>query len=333
MFRTFHNILQLPIILSKISYNLRKQKRYLHKNFDSIINTAFADNDGTLQEKDSQKIYQYYGLAVPAILGEAMCALRKTPMTNNERWVCTCLGSITGLFDDFLDEMSLPEDQIKKLVLVPEKVKAKTSAEKLFLNFYLSALANAAHPDIIKNQLMKVHYAQIASIEQTKSEVTNKRILEITREKGGESVVFYQTALAHHPDKVEKKAMFLLGAAMQLENDIFDIYKDNYNNINTIATKTKKIADLRKLYKNEIDNFISALSKTKYSSKQKMYFLNIIMPVLNRGWVCLDAYQHLELQNNNNFNLNTFNRRQLICDMEKPINFLKTAHYQIHNNY
>jgi hypothetical protein len=42
---------------------------------------------------------------------------------------------------------------------------------------------------------------------------------------------------------------------MQLENDIFDIHKDYQDNVVTLATTTKNIADLKKSISNYIMRF------------------------------------------------------------------------------
>ncbi len=332
MANTLKNIVQLPLILWKITSSLSFQKKYLHNNIDCIINKAFAENDGTIKTKDSTKIYQYYGLAVPAILGEAFCELRGVKLTDDERWVLTCLGAITGLFDDFIDEMKMSEEQIEKLVLYPEKVVPDNSSEKLFLKFYTSALKTSNKPQNIKSQLIEVHHAQLASTEQENPDTSYNRILEITQQKGGESVVFYRTALNNIPDNSETKALFQLGATMQLENDIFDIYKDHQARINTIPARTKDIKHLKELYESEITKFKDLTFAIKTPDKNIKKFLNMVMPVLNRGFVCLKNLQKLQTIHQV-FNIQNFTRKQLICDMENPINFLLTAYYQVKQDY
>jgi hypothetical protein len=50
-------------------------KKHLQQNILPLLNVAKQSNDGSLDESDFKKITHYYGLAVPAILGEAFCAL------------------------------------------------------------------------------------------------------------------------------------------------------------------------------------------------------------------------------------------------------------------
>jgi len=66
-----------------------------------------------------------------------------------------------------------------------------------------------------------------------------------------------------------------------------------------------------------------------YPENQVKKFLERVMPVINRGFVCLDQYQRLEKNSGGAFDTSSYTRKQLICDMEKPGNFLRTIQYQL----
>ena len=326
-------VIKLPYIFMNLLHDLRHQKKFMKLHIIPLLKKSIITNDGTLTDKDFLKINRYYGLAVPAILGEAFCTLRGTKMTESERWASTSQGVITGLFDDFFDELKLPKAHIVNMVNNPENINSGSSNELLFLDFYRTALQKAAFPNLIKEQLMMVHKAQVASIEQENSKINASRIWEITCMKGGDSVLFYRTAFNNLPVKGEKEALFKLGSLMQFENDIFDIYKDFKSGISTLPTTMLLVKDLRKLYKKQIGIFIELCHKMDYPNKQVEKFLDRVMPVINRGYVCLDRYQKLENNNAGVFNISSYSRKQLICDMEKPLNFLRTIRYQLKSNY
>jgi len=65
-----------------------------------------------LQQGMLKKIHTYYGLSVPAFLGEYFCLLRGKMMSDSERYPLTYLGALTGFFDDFFDEKNTPNDHI-----------------------------------------------------------------------------------------------------------------------------------------------------------------------------------------------------------------------------
>ncbi|NQU33248.1 MAG: hypothetical protein HQ521_08440 [Bacteroidetes bacterium] len=327
------NTIKLPLIFLGIIQSINIQKKFLQKNITPMLQNAEVKNDGTLSQKDFVKINKYYGLAVPSILGEAFCVLRGKPMSDSERWASTSQGVITGLFDDFFDDQKLPEEQIIKMVKAPESISAETSSQQLFLDFYMKALEKASHPELIIEQLLAVFEAQNFSVEQENSDIIKDRIWEITQKKGGDSVLFYRSGFDNKTLEGEKEALFQLGALMQFENDIFDIYKDYKSKIYTIPTTIHIVYEIRKLYREQLVSFIDLSYKMHYLNKQIIQFLDIVMPVINRGFVCLDQYQKLENKNNGLFTIDSFTRKQLICDMEKPRNMLRTIAYQIKNDY
>ena len=135
----FLQTLQQPfIVISNISH----QNKFIQKNINPLLDESKKMDDGSLDENDLKKITGYYGLAVPAILGEAFCALRGKEMTNKERLASTCQGAMTGLGDDFFDKQRLSEAALKDFIESPELFTGNTGSEKLFLHFYKTALAD-----------------------------------------------------------------------------------------------------------------------------------------------------------------------------------------------
>ncbi len=145
--------------------------------------------------------------------------------------------------------------------------------------------------------------------------------------------MFYRTGYDNILAIGEKEALFQLGSLMQLENDIFDIYKDVKSEIATIPTTISQVSELRTLYTEQMNKMIVLCYRMDYPKKQIELFLDRVMPVLNRGFVCLDSYQRLAENNENVFTITSFTRKQLICDMEKPGNFFRTIYYQLVNHY
>jgi hypothetical protein len=114
---------------------------------------------------------------------------------------------------------------------------------------------------------------------------------------------------------------------MQLENDIFDIYKDHLDGIKTLATTETKIDNLRNFYRSLLEDVLLAADKTTFPEKNKKKFIDIILMIICRGFVCLDMLEKNEKRSNNVFTINNYGRKDLICDMEKPLNILKTVDY------
>ena len=323
----FLQTLQIPF---STVLNIKKQKNFILKNIRVLLADAIKINDDSLDENDCKKILDYYGLAVPAILGEAFCSLRGTPMTDKERLASTCQGAMTGLGDDFFDKQRLSEQGVKKFIENPEQFIGNTASEKLFLVFYKTALNNAPVPAQMRAQIYKVFYAQLLSKQQDVPGLSYEVIKDVTLRKGAESVLYYRTAFEHPMKKGEEKMLFCIGGLMQLSNDIFDVYKDYQNGVSTIITTATTIKEFRFYYTALLILSVESAYKSGYSKNKVRKFLGLInMGVFSRCFVCLDQFEKLEKKSNHVFDIKKYNRKELICDMDTIENKLKSLKYLI----
>jgi len=327
------NLLKLPEISFVFIRNLRYQKRFLQKSLMVDIDESRKTNDGSLDEKDFRKMTDYYGYAVPAILGESYCLLRGKRMSSDERLALTCLGGLTGLFDDFFDKKNLPESYIRDLVENPGEQNGNNSNESLFLKLYRKALDHSADTENLKKRFLQVLEAQIQSKKQMNQETDRKEIEEITFFKGGISLLFYRSIFSDKLCEEEERLFYKLGSVMQLENDIFDVYKDEKDGVKTLVTTEKHIDHLRKEYSSLSLEIIDLAGKTNFTKKNIQQFLRIVMLVICRGFVCLDFLKNNEKNTDNEFSVAGYERKDLICDMEKPVNFLKTLNFYAGYNF
>lgn len=321
--------IQLPFLLKRITGYIGNQKRYINKNILPVLDQAILMNDGSLDEQDLKKIAGYYGLAVPAVIGEAFCALRGIPMTEKERWTSTCQGAMTGLFDDFFDKDCLDEKVIESKIRALSGSSIKRSKEKLFDIFYNEALQNVPDSALMKRTLNDVYHAQVDSNEQNDS-ITKERILAITLNKGGVSLQFYRTAFAHPYAPGEDELLYKAGGVMQLANDIFDVYKDREGNIKTLVTTATHIKDVSDLFTKLLFGFYADAACMPYPKKNIRQFLDTLsISIFSRCFVCLGHLEKNESHSGYMFKVAQYSRNQLICDMDTKKNMLRSAAYHI----
>lgn len=321
----FLQTLQTPFTVVS---NINRQKRFIKKNISPQLTEAIKKNDGSLDENDVKKITGYYGLAVPAILGEAFCVLRGEPMTDKERLAGTCQGAMTGLGDDFFDKQRLSEQGVKDFIERPGEFTGNTASEKLFLNFYKTALANAPEPDQMQQQIYKVFQAQLLSKQQDAPGLSYEVMKDITIRKGAESLLYYRTAFEHPLKNGEEKMLYCLGGLMQVSNDIFDVYKDYKAGVNTLVTTSVKIEDLRFYYGALLETGKQAAFRSGYSKKNVRKFLGMIsMGIFSRCYVCLDQLAKIEKRSGGVFDLKSYSRKDLVCDMDTVGNKLRSLRY------
>jgi len=301
------NIIEIPLLYLFFRRNYKQQKLFMKETILLDTEGIKQQKDQSLTEKDIRKIKHYYGLAVP-IIGEIFCVLRGNRITLSERKTLTYLGGLTGLFDDFFDEKHTPENHIKELINNPTLEICRNSHERLFIVFYLKALAQEDN-DRIKESFNIVYNAQILSKKQSDADLSYEDILSITKQKGSVSMLFYRSALQGNFVGSEKELLIHIGLLGQLENDIFDIYKDYQDQIYTLATTTKSIADLCSRYKLIMNEVWMLLEQTDFPKRNKMKFARCIAIIASRGLVCLDQLKKLE--DENLFELSKYSRDHL----------------------
>ena len=317
--------ISLPVNIYRVIKYIAVQKGFLEQNVHPILQNAFLKNDGSLDQRDVEKINRYYGLAVPAILGEAFCALKGSNMTFAERWASTCQGAMTGLFDDFFDKDYLPDDAVEKLIDPENGSAAKRSNQQLFDLFYKNALQHVPDKKRMHETLTEVYKAQVGSKKQ-KNSITKKELTDLTFFKGGSSVIFYRSAFSPAASTEELKLLYNLGGLMQLSNDIFDVYKDREAGIKTLLTETNSIQDIRTFFKTSLDEYYQNAFAIGFPKKNVRAFLNIIsIGIFSRCFVCLQQLQKNERSTGNEFVVHSYSRKQLICDMDKKTNLLRSA--------
>lgn len=324
------NTLQAPQLLFTLIKNIKQQKAFIKKNIEPEFVIAKNINDGSLDEADLKKITGYYGLAVPAVLGEAFSFLLGRSMVRKERLAATCQGAITGLGDDFFDKQRLSDEAVKELVENPQQFKVNSASEKLFLHFYTTALANAPNPVLMQAHLLRVYYAQLLSKKQARPGLGYEEIKDITLRKGAESLIFYRTVFNEKVTDAEQRMLWCLGGLMQLSNDIFDVYPDQLNGINTLLTSTKNISDIRQLFISLMQMGYTAAYATRYPRRNVKKFIDIIsIAIFSRCLVCLDQLEKNEKRSNNIFAPHLYKRKDLICDMDTIINKWRSLRYHI----
>lgn len=323
----FSNLIHLLELLFALVFNIKKQRKFLDQTLGDDILNSRKNDDGSLDEHDYRKIKGYYGVAVTAMLGESYCTLRGRKMSADERLSVTCLGACTGLFDDLFDKRNLPLEVIRKFIEIPYEVEGGNNYEKLFLTFVRKALDHSANVPLVKKYAFEVYEAQILSKLQVSSEISRERIWSITQEKGGGSLLFYRSTFHENLSPEEVTMLRKLGAIGQLENDIFDVYKDHQAGVRTLATTTLKIEELRQLYMGLMNEVLALIDHLPYPKKNKDTFKRINALFICRGLVCLDFLEKNESLTNNTFKVEQYQRSQLVCDMGKPYHFLKSIHY------
>ncbi|MDD3079636.1 MAG: hypothetical protein PHH37_11115 [Paludibacter sp.] len=320
------NLFRLFAFNHKFSVDSSKQQLFLKKSLVPLLQTFEQENDNSLDEDDLRKM-RSYGVAIPSMLGEAFCELRGRKMTERERYAITYLGSLTGLFDDLFDRRDLSDDYIRQMLEAPENYTPANTNEKLMQALYQKVFEYTGKEIAIKTAALKVYEAQVRSRRQKNGHLSADELKQITFDKGGVTMQIYRLAFEGEPDAVEQELLYRMGAIGQLENDIFDVYKDFQDKIVTLVTLSNDMRKLNDFYNDLIRNVLSLIDKTAYADKNKHYFRLFASLVMSRGLVALKPLIKLQTLTQNIFTLNRYSRTQLICNMETRGNVFRLLHY------
>jgi len=321
------NLYILPSAYHSLFRDVKRQKRFLKAVIEPEIKNAIENNDGSLDEEDFRKIRSYYGFGVPAIVGEGFCTLRGKPMNDRERLANTYQGALTGLYDDFFDKTNLEPDDIRKIMDRPEGFKASSSLEKLFIRFLDKVHENLYDKAFFIRSFDQVFNAQLESNKQVSGSLSMELLKEITFRKGGNSLLFYRSVFEHELRNGEEAALFNAGALMQLGNDIFDVYKDENQNIQTLVTSCEQIDQLREIFSEQLKKTISLIKKTGFDKHDIRAYMQKLILGISRCYVCMGQLERLQKKTSGRFIPSEYSRKELICDMEKPGNILRSVRY------
>ncbi|MEO7444479.1 MAG: class 1 isoprenoid biosynthesis enzyme [Ferruginibacter sp.] len=332
--RTLCNLAALPRVIKAIRKDLKVQQEYISYKIDPVIEDLLSSADTHLSPKEIHKIKNYYGLAVPAILAESFVLLQGRKLSETERWIATCLGAMTGLFDDFFDVAGLSKEMVKEKIFSPEISVDRPANEQLFSRFYREVLKHSSAPEEITKNLYEVYLHQVKSLEQEDGTLNEEQTWDVTQAKGGSSLLFYRSGIMPQPPVQEITFLFNVGALMQVANDIFDVYKDREAGVRTGLMFLKNIDPFRERFNKDLNNLFLQSHSLSYKRKAIKHFMERInLAVFCRALVALDQLKMLEKKTNGEFLLEKYTRKDLICDMDTKKNMLRSAAYFLNYSY
>lgn len=327
IFRYISNAMHIPAMLIRVQRQLNIQRLFMQQELRPFLQEHLSTNDGSIDKEDVRKIEQYYALAVPAILGEAFAQLRGRPLSHTERLAATFLGASTGLYDDLFDKKQLPEDYIDHMFHHTALIFPQDSFERMLIASWGKTQELCTAKELLAHFAVIIHKLQIRTKQQQTGNLSPQAIKQLTFDKGGYSVLLYMSLFYKEMPVADEKLFYHAGALLQLENDLFDVFKDSRSGIKTLVTHADDMAALRDLYAQKWMEVKEYLEQTTHEKKGRKAFARILCAIISRGFVCLDMLEKRQAQHKGVFNPMSFERKYLICDMERPVNLLKTIHY------
>ena len=297
------------------------QKMIISKMMSPYFKDAREADDGSLTARDLKRVQSYAQLC-PTTLGANYAILRGRSMTMEERAAQTLLGGVTPLYDDFFDRVDLSEDLVLKVTEAPHDCEPNNAREWMFIRYMRVLRHLAADIDTFLPQFHEVYKSQLASKQQERQNLDQASLKKILYEKGGHAALLFRVLLPDPLRDGEAEAMMQWGWVIQLLDDTFDVYEDHQEGIQTLATTANSMEEYAEFCYEEFRELAKRFRAIDYPKGRTNKALNRMLFTICWGLVALEQFKKLP-QKGHRFNPADYERKQLICDMDKTSNQLK----------
>jgi hypothetical protein len=317
-------------LLFQIFLKLKQQKRLVRQLLNPTLNHFKLKDDGSISSYDYYKISHYYGVGVPVLAGGIFDAVFNEKLDSKSRKAMTYMAAVTGLFDDFFDKTNHDKESLLSMMSKPELHNPGNTREGVFISFTLKALQKIDNKDAINSSKLKVFEVQWESkLQQEKGRLTWDQLKDLSLRKGGLSLLFYASGAVGEVSDSTKELLMKIGGLLQYGNDIFDLYKDKEEGVDTHINTAEDMQPIKKDFESTLQDLFLAIKKLGLGGNQEKELKKQVLVFSCRALVCLDQYLRLQETTKNKFVLDNYSRKQLICDMEKPGNLLKAINYYV----
>lgn len=306
---------------------IKIQKQYNKDFLIPYLNELETKYAGQFQPEQKGKIEKYYGLFITSFLCSSYKKLYGKTLTKDERKRATLFGILTPVGDDLFDIDKLDNSSILAITFNPETYIATTFASQVAKEIQTFLLAHVPHKAAYINASGNVLDIQIETVKQTNRAILNEELERITYTKGAVSVIIYHQCLDDVANEQMQEVLFLIGSLYQLGNDIFDLYKDVRDHIYTLVNTCDDFIAFKQKFTERVRLQNKKIMALPCNEKNKKEFCIVMNTINARSMVAID--QFIKLQNSKATKIDWWKmeRKDMICDMEKPVNIIKWFYY------
>jgi hypothetical protein len=308
-------------VVFKAFYIFFKKKQQV-KFGENLLNALQIKHQGKFDDRTFKKIIFGYSIQIPAIY-DAFVGLYNRKSTTQE---CTNLLHYficSSVFDNFFDRAELTDSEIYAITFDSQNFTPKSFEQRIGLAAHQYTLSKVKEKEEYLSILERAFDAQVASRKQFDKSISNEEIEWITKEKGGCALQLCCYYLEIQNSIQEKKTWYALGEVIQFTNDLYDIYRDIQNGLETIPNRLGNLIDFKKYFINLIDNLKNEIENIPIKSNKKLPLKISLMGIAAFGIIAIEQLEKIADKKGNLPNLKTVSRKQLIVDMEKPSMLLK----------
>ncbi len=259
------------------------------------------------------KKYSIMGMS----LAEWMRGITGVKLSDNEYKAIGLFSALTALFDDLIDEEGYNSGELKRLCR--QELQRNTVWEHLAIHLFRRIGALSPSADLYNDHLDKCIDYQTFSGLQMSGKLDIDTLRDISYGKGGYAVLYYRSILSQPMSELEREVLYNMGAITQYSNDIFDLYFDREEKIQTLATNASDMywlnTDYRSLVTATNQSFLK-LRKQTCAIYQVQFSFHLLIKLT---YVALDQLMRLQTKKSPDkaFDMYAHTRQELVCDMDK----------------
>lgn len=237
----------------------------------------------------------FYGVLVPVIIHDALFRLHDITMSGGHRKVMTAQALITGLFDDLFDRIHLPGERIRQLMETPDYIISSEYIEEHLCQYLFKEIYDnfTGIPKVLEDSILGIMKAQDQSFHQRDPAFIKEDILRITREKGGQAVLFYRSCIDRGISDEECEFLKDLGGLFQMTNDINDALNDLQAGEITLMTMGLPLSGIREIFDAQLSQTHESWIALVSDQEEEVDFFSRINILVSRSFIALDRYAHL----------------------------------------
>ncbi|MBM3444712.1 MAG: hypothetical protein FJX83_06965 [Bacteroidetes bacterium] len=224
---------------------------------------------------------------------------------------------LSSVYDDLMDELGVDLNDLHAMVYHPESFRSNRFYEQALVDTHQQLLEAVRFQDEYKQVVNAIHRAQMDSLKQKNGGLGFDALVDIARRKGGGSLLMCRHYIDLPKGEVLDACWFELGGVIQLSNDMFDVYKDHQEGIDTFVSRADSCAAVRKAFEDQVKRLIQAfaLLDADESKKRACFVVLSLIPAL--GYVALRQVESVCDRDGRLPDLKKVERKRLITDMEK----------------
>ena len=321
------NYFGLTIYGLRLTWSGYKQLAFIKSFLKPLVEKHCKRLGYRLSPSEKKKVLFYYPMYTVLACTQMYLTLKGRKLTKDERKRLTFVGAMATLCDDLIDEKNFTRQQVFNLLsnnfneeTLDTKAKLLIALNKELQTFYTFS------PQYLQ-QLKMALQRQAASAKQLDPNISLEEIVNILREKNGHTSLMFASLLDEKWSDEELQFVYQSAIVGQLTNDSFDIYFDTQERINTYFNRAPSIKKVREFFTDECTKLHAMVMACDVPLKNKLQTIQRMSILHAFTLTALDHLQETENKYGAPVNWKTVPRKEMITDMWKNKNRLKTVRY------